>query len=154
MTAHSAALVCSNLNSASQDNAGLAQWHAVGMARAGPQYYVYSSTFDPADYPASSPPPRLSGQPGCINAEHIIQLMRTPQSTTYPPIRGVQGHPVRGRGLTVADIWITGSGNTRQQCIGEGTRFIYEVGGGRAGISTTGPIIPNPAGYNWVRATW
>ena len=35
MIAHSVAPVYSNLNSASQDNAGLAQWHAVGMARAG-----------------------------------------------------------------------------------------------------------------------
>ena len=33
----------------------------------------------------------------------------------------------------MADIWIIGSGNTRQQCIGESTRFVYEVASGRAG---------------------
>jgi hypothetical protein len=107
MTAWSAALVCSNLNRASQDNEGLAQWHAVGLVRAGTHFYIYSSTFKPAEYPAaSSSPPRLSSQSGCINAEHILKLLRTNQATPYPPIKGAQGHLVKGRGIRVDKIWM------------------------------------------------
>ena len=151
LTAWSAALVCSNLNSASQDHEGLAQWHAVGLARAGTHFYIYSSTFDPA---TASSPPRLSSQPGCVNAAHILHLLRTKKNTPYPPIKGGYDQPVKGRGLTVAKIWITGSGSTALECIPESTLFLYHVASGDAGTSPDGAITSNNAGYTWVQAVW
>jgi hypothetical protein len=125
MSAWSAVLVCSNLNSASQDNEGLAQWHAVGLVRAGTHFYIYSSTFNPAEYlAASSSPPRLSSQSGCINAEYILNLMRTNQAKLYLPIKGAQGYPVKGRGIRVDKIWMTGNGSTALEDIPECTQVL------------------------------
>ena len=62
LTICSTGLLQSDLHNARGDVAGLAEWHAVEIARADKHYYLYSSTFDPADYQAHMPSPRLSSQ--------------------------------------------------------------------------------------------
>ena len=151
---YSAGLVQSSLHSARGDVAGLAEWHAVGIARVGKHYYLYSSTFNPAEYQAPTPAPRLKNQLGCANARHLLQLARCGKRDTYPPIQSLSGHAVKGCGRNVLKIWMTGSGGTDLQCLSEAGHFIENVARGYAGISPEGPLGSNAAHYSWVEVVW
>lgn len=86
ITAQSAALLESNYNSAPEDNAGEASWHAVGLARVEQQYYIYSSSFDPARYKDEAPP-RIRAQYGCSNVVNLLDVIRRPKTVPVPAVK-------------------------------------------------------------------
>lgn len=153
ITAQSAALVESNYNNAPQDSAGEVNWHAVGLARVEQQYYIYSSTFDPAKYKDEAPP-RIRTQHGCSNIVILLDVIRRPKTVPVPAVKNAQGKAVKGLGKTIANVWMTGSGSGELVCRTEAASFLRNVATGEAGVSAVQPEAQNAAGYHWVKLAW
>ena len=155
ITARSAGLIESNYNNASSDHAGEAHWHAVGLARVEQQYYIYSSTFDPGNHQdEDEAPPRIRAQHGCSSVINLLDLIRSPKTVLVPAVKNAQGKSVKGLGMTVANVWITGSGSGELVCRTEAASFLLNVTSGQAGTSATQPEADNAAGYQWVNLAW
>lgn len=108
------------------------QWHAVGLARCGQHWFVYSSTYDLRLAGAASPPPSIPNQTGLSLPYHLLAQAKLPASRKYAPIKDGAGHSPAGRGLTIQALWLTGSGNQQPQCLPEAAQFLYRVVGGQA----------------------
>ena len=146
LNGHSAALFSSNLH---PPHIVGNDWHAATLIRQDRHWYVFSSTYDPRAA-AAAPPPRISAEPGLSLIHHTLRMAQLPASATYAPIRNASGSAVKGRGLRVDQIWLTGSGNQQQQCLPEAAQCLYRVAGDQAGV---GPQGPQPGGpYHWVPA--
>ena len=153
ITPCSAALVESNCNNSAQDNAEEVLWHAVGLARVEKQYYIYSSTFNPAEHQDEAPP-RIRTQHGCSNVVHLLDVIRRPQTATVSAVKNAQDKAIKGLGKTITDVWMTGSGSSELVCRTEAATFLCNVASGQAGISAVHPEAENAAGYRWVKLSW
>ncbi len=152
ITAQSVAFIESNFNSASKDNAGEAYWHCVGVARAGQQYYIYNSIFDPAK--CEGEPPRIRTQRGCMNLINLLDMIRSPKTITVPAVKNAQGKAVKGCGKSIANVWMTGSASEDLNCRVEAASFLRNVVIGQAGVSAIQPEHPNDTGYQWILVAW
>ena len=152
ITAQSIALIESSPTNASKMNTKENHRHVVGMARAGQQYYIYSSMFDPAKH--GGEPPRIRTQHGCSNLINLLDLIRSPKTITVSAVKNTRGKAVKGCGKTIANIWMTGSASTNLDCLTEAASFLRNVATSQAGVAPVQPEFTNAAGYQWVQLAW
>ena len=117
------------------------------MARKERQWFVYSSTFDPCTI-LHNQPLRINAQAGLSLIYHTLRLASLSKNQTYGSVRNAARQAVKGRGLRIDQIWLTGSASTLAECLGEATEFVYRVAGDTAGIIAERPMTNVP--YNWV----
>ncbi len=127
LNSNSVALFSSNLH---PPHLPLNEWHAAAMARKGRHWFVYSSTFDPRMI-QNQQSPRIGAEAGLSLIHHTLRLASLSRNETYAPVRNTMGQAVKGRGLRIDQIWLTGSASPLAQCLREATEFAYRVAGAR-----------------------
>ena len=126
-------------------------WHTAAFVRHERHYYIFSDCFDPSLYPSPNlDKPRIRDQDGLIQIYHLLSVLRLKKTESYSPVKAASKQSVKGRGLRIDGIWITGLGSTLLQCQRTATVFITQLMTGEVKLQDNGQPATSP--YIWVEA--
>ena len=122
-------------------------WHTAAFVRHERHYYIFSDCFDPSLYPSPNlDKPRIRDQDGLIQIYHLLSVLGLKKTESYPPVKAASKQSVKGRGLRIDGIWITGLGSTLLQCQRTATVFTTQLMTGEIKLQNNGQ--PATAPYN------
>lgn len=143
---HSAVLLCSSLKAPHHED-GDNDWHMAAVIRRNRSIYIFSNTFDPENpvLDPGNPVPRLAMQPGCRIPLLLLRVLMTPKTRTVSEVRNASDQAVKGRGLQIGPIYMTGINRQTNECIRDSVDFLYEyvrLGQGGAGVQGDSLVLP------------
>lgn len=95
-------------------------------------WYCFSSTYNPHAPKSSSL--RLKDQKGIANLWHTLKLLTHSKQSGYNEIKNQRDQSVKGRGLTLESLWLTGVNDKIQKCSYYCAKFLIDLVNGQAGI--------------------
>lgn len=107
-------------------------WHNAVLAHHEQDWYCFTSSFN--SNVSSSNSLRLKDQTGLANQFHIIKLLIHSKKSGYNEIKNQSNQSVKGRGLAIRNLWITGVNDTNEQCSYHCGKFLLDLITGQAGI--------------------
>ena len=106
-------------------------WYSAILVRCQYQYYIFDASFDPTLHnttSGSNPIPFcIKDCPGLSLIYYLLSVLKLKKGKDYPRIQTNTGNPMKGKQLTIDQIWITGTGSTELDCQKEAAMILSQL---------------------------
>lgn len=145
MTGHWASIFSSKLQS---EDANSNYWHNAVLVHHESDWYCFTSSFN-TNVPDSTYL-RSKNETGLANFYHTVRLLIHSKTSGYNKIKNQANHSVKGRGLAMRSLWITGVNDNNEQCSYHCRKFLLDLIIGQAGKPGQQEEQGN---YTWIAMT-